>query len=248
MPARLAYCRRDGCGYRPEVSVARFEVCGYRGRVKGSSSIRAIVADDHDLFRRGLRDLLEEQGIQVVGEAADGEDAVRLALHVLPDVVVMDLQLPRLSGVEATRRLAEAAPAVGVVVLTISAEERDVLDAVMAGARGYLTKDATAQEIAAGVRAAATGASVLSPMVASLLLERLRVRNGGTPAPSDVRLSTRELEILGLMAQGHDNDEIARTLVLSPRTVKNHVSSVLAKLEVENRVQAAVYAVRQGIV
>jgi len=216
--------------------------------VDGVPPVRVIVADDHDLFRRGLKDLLEDQGIQVVGEASNGEDALRLALHTIPDVVVMDLRLPRLSGLEVTKRLAEAAPLIGVLVLTISAEEEDVVEAVVAGARGYLTKDATVQEIAAGVRAAAAGESLVSARVAAFLLERIRRRSAVGRAPVPARLSGRELEILALVAEGKDNDEIARSLVLSPRTVKNHVSSILAKLQMENRVQAAVYAVRQGIV
>jgi len=204
------------------------------------------VVDDHDLFRRGLRDLLVEQGVQVVGEAADGEDGLRLALHTMPDVVVMDLKLPRLSGVEVTRRLAEAAPSIRVVVLTISAEEDDVMDAVMAGARGYLTKDATVQEIAAGVRAAADGESLVSARVATYLLERLRGRNTTTPGPTEAKLSERELEILRLVAEGRDNDEIARVLVLSPRTVKNHVSSILAKMGVRDRTRAVLKAAERG--
>jgi len=152
-----------------------------------------------------------------------------------------------MSGVEATRRLAAAVPLVKVLVLTISADERDVTDAVIAGASGYLLKDATAKEIAAGVRAAAAGESLISPRIASQLLERLRAHAGDAPGPADANLSERELEILRLIAEGHDNDRIAEQLVLSPRTVKNHVSSILAKLQLENRVQAAVYAVRKGL-
>jgi DNA-binding NarL/FixJ family response regulator len=212
-----------------------------------AEEIRVVVADDHDLFRRGLKDLLEEQGLRVVGEAANGDDAVRLAAHVLPEVVVMDLHMPRVGGVEATRRLAAAAPTVRVLVLTISAEERDVMDAMMAGASGYLLKDASVEEIAGGVRAAAAGESLISPRIASQLLTRLRERAGVQDHPGHADLSDRELEILRLLAQGRDNDEIAEELVISPRTVKNHVSSILTKLQMENRVQAAVYAVRRGL-
>jgi two-component system NarL family response regulator len=212
-----------------------------------AEEIRAIVADDHDLFRRGLKELLEEQGIRVVGEAGDGDDAVRLAQHALPDVLVLDLHMPRVSGVEATRRLAAVAPTVNVLVLTISADERHVMDAIIAGASGYLLKDASVEEIAAGVRAAAAGESLISPRIAKQLLDTLRGRAADEERPGQADLSERELEILRLLAQGRDNDEIAEALVISPRTVKNHVSSILTKLQMENRVQAAVYAVRRGL-
>lgn len=212
-----------------------------------SDDIRVVVIDDHDLFRRGLRDLLEEQNLRVVGEASDGAEGVRLALHALPDVVVVDLNMPGISGVEAIRQLTIAAPTMRVLVLTISADDADVLAAIEAGACGYLLKDASIVQIAAGVRAAAAGESLISPRMTSKLLERLRV------SPSDDRveraeLSERELEVLRLLAEGRDNGEIAEALVISPRTAKNHISSILAKLQMENRVQAAVYAVRRGLV
>jgi DNA-binding NarL/FixJ family response regulator len=208
--------------------------------------IRVVIVDDHDLFRRGLRELLEEQGIRVVGEAADGVEGMQLATHALPDVVVMDLNMPRLSGVEATRRLAAAAPTVRVLVLTISADDDDVLDAIEAGASGYLLKDASMSEIAAGVRAAAAGEALLSPRIATHILRR--IRSGGEGEIQRADLSERELQVLRLMAQGRENAEIAEALVISPRTVKNHISSILSKLHMENRIQAAVYAVRRGIV
>lgn len=208
-----------------------------------------MVVDDHDLFRRGLKELLEEQGIRVIGEASTGEDGVALAARARPDVVVMDLNLPRCSGIEATHHLVTADPGAKVLVLTVSADERNVLDALLAGASGYLLKDATIEEIAAGVRAAAAGQSFISPRVIHHLLNRLRGSASAyeVPAPEEANLSDRELEILRLVAKGCDNDEIAERLVLSPRTVKNHVSSILTKLEMNNRVQAAVYAVRQGL-
>lgn len=211
--------------------------------------IRALVVDDHDLFRRGLRELLEEQGIRVIGEAATGVDAVALATRAQPDVVVMDLNLPQGSGIEATRELVASNPQARILVLTVASDERTVLDALIAGACGYMLKDATIEEIAAGVRAAARGQSFVSPRVAHHVLGRLRGHAGTDPGrtPDDTRLSERELEILRLIADGFDNDQIAETLFLSPRTVKNHVSSILAKLEMDNRVQAAVYAVRRGI-
>jgi DNA-binding NarL/FixJ family response regulator len=192
---------------------------------------------------------LEEQGIRVIGEASGGADAIALAARARPDVVVMDLNLPRMSGVEATRELVATNPQARVLVLTVAADERSVLDALIAGASGYLLKDATIEDIAAGVRAAAAGESFVSPRVGHHVLKRLR----GQAGPGDGRvadeakLSERELDILRLIAEGCDNDQIAERLFVSPRTVKNHVSSILSKLEMDNRVQAAVYAVRKGL-
>jgi DNA-binding NarL/FixJ family response regulator len=211
--------------------------------------IRVIVVDDHDLLRKGLRDLLTEHGLRVVGEAGDGEDAVRLVAHAAPDVVVMDLNMPRMSGVEATRRLAEVAPNTRVLVLTVSAEEETVAQAIEAGATGYLLKDASGEDIAAGVRAAADGEALISPSIAARLLERLRpdaADAGGGPA-SGAELTDREVEVLRLLAAGRENADIAQELFISPRTVKNHISSILAKLHLDNRIQAAVYAVRKGL-
>jgi DNA-binding NarL/FixJ family response regulator len=206
------------------------------------------VVDDHDLFRRGLRELLEEQGIRVIGEASSGADAIALAVRARPDVVVMDLNLPRQSGIEATRELVVASPETRVLMLTVASDERSVLDALIAGACGYLLKDATIEEIAGGVRAAAAGQSFVSPRVGHHVLKRLRVQAGGDDGRGEeTPLSERELDILRLVAEGCDNDEIAERLYLSPRTVKNHVSSILSKLQMDNRVQAAVYAVRKGI-
>jgi DNA-binding NarL/FixJ family response regulator len=211
--------------------------------------IRVIVVDDHDLLRKGLRDLLTEHGLRVVGEAGDGEDAVRLVAHAAPDVVVMDLNMPRMSGVEATRRLAEMAPNARVLVLTVSADDETVAQAIEAGATGYLLKDASGEDIAAGVRAAAAGEALISPSIASRLLERLRPAGddaGGLA--SGAELTDREVEVLRLLAAGRENADIAQELFISPRTVKNHISSILAKLHVDNRIQAAVYAVRKGLV
>jgi NarL family two-component system response regulator LiaR len=209
--------------------------------------VRVLVVDDHDLFRHGLRELLQAQGVRVVGEASDGDEAVRLALHVMPDVVVMDLHMPLVSGVEATRRLTAIAPTVRVLILTISANDADVMSAIVAGASGYLLKDASVTEIAAGVRAAARGEALVSPQIASYLLRRLRPQHGGVPEVEQLDLTEREMDVLKLIAQGKENAEIAEELVISIRTVKNHVSSILAKLQLGNRIEAAVYAVRQGI-
>lgn len=209
------------------------------------AEIRVVVVDDHELFRRGLRRSLEEQGLRVIGEAADGEEALGLVGHTMPDVVVMDFHMPRMSGVDAVRRLAVSAPTVKVLMLTISGDEESVTEAIQAGARGYLLKQATIEEIAAGVRAAAAGEALISPRIAAQLLERMRRPVPGAPARP--RLTEREVEVLRLVAEGRDNQEIAAELTISPRTAKNHVASILAKLGLDNRIQAAVYAVRKGL-
>jgi two-component system, NarL family, response regulator LiaR len=211
-----------------------------------AENVRVVVVDDHDLFRRGLRELLAEQGLEVVGEAGDGDDGVRLAAHARPDVVLMDLNMPGMSGAEATRRLAELAPEVKVLIFTISAEDDAVMDAIEAGATGYMLKDASIEQITSAVRATAAGESPIAPNVAGPLLHRLRPPGGGQGAPAR-ELTERELDVLRLVAAGKENREIAGELSISEPTVKNHVSSILAKLELDNRIQAAVYAVRNGL-
>ena len=209
-----------------------------------------MLVDDHDLFRSGLKTLLEEQGFDVVGEAPDGVTAIRLADELTPDVVVMDLNMPGFGGVETTRRLSSLAPLSRVVVLTISADDDDVMNAVMAGACGYLLKDSSIQELIAGIRAASEGESLISPQIAAKVLQRLRAQSKDADAAETIRaeLSDRELQVLKLIANGKDNAQIARELFISPKTVKNHISNILMKLQIENRIQAAVYAVRSGIV
>ncbi len=217
---------------------------------KGLDELRVLVVDDHDLFRTGLRNLLEEQGVNVVGEAENGETAIRLASNLAPDVVIMDLNMPGAGGVETTRRLSSLAPLSRVVVLTISADDDDVMNAVMAGACGYLLKDSSIQELIAGIRAASAGESLISPQIAAKVLQRLRAQSKDVDAAETIRaeLSDRELQVLKLIANGKDNAQIARELFISPKTVKNHISNILMKLQIENRIQAAVYAVRSGIV
>ena len=217
---------------------------------KGLEELRVLVVDDHDLFRTGLRNLLEEEGVNVVGEAENGEAAIRLASDLAPDVVIMDLNMPGAGGVETTRRLSSLAPLSRVVVLTISADDDDVMNAVMAGACGYLLKDSSIQELIAGIRAASEGESLISPQIAAKVLQQLRAQSKDADAAATIRaeLSDRELEVLKLIANGKDNAQIARELFISPKTVKNHISNILMKLQIENRIQAAVYAVRSGIV
>jgi DNA-binding NarL/FixJ family response regulator len=217
---------------------------------KELEELRVLLVDDHDLFRTGLKNLLEEQGVQVVGEAPNGQTALRLATELVPDVIIMDLNMPGLSGVETTRHLTGISPLARVVVLTISVEDDDVMDAVMAGACGYLLKDSSIEDLLAGIRAAAAGESLISPQIAVKVLQRLRSQGRSADAAETIRaeLSDREVEVLKLIANGKDNAEIARELFISPKTVKNHISNILMKLQIENRIQAAVYAVRSGIV
>ncbi|MGO9901267.1 MAG: response regulator [Solirubrobacteraceae bacterium] len=213
-----------------------------------SGSLKVIVVDDNDLFRGSLVALLEERGIRVVGEASLAVDAIRQARELHPDVVLMDLSMPGMSGIEATQRLAAAAPLVRVLVLTVFADDRHVLDALLAGACGYLLKDASIDQIVAGIKAAASGESMISPRVASRLVGLLREPEEATPGLSGAQLTPREYQVLEMLARGMDNTAIAQALNLSQHTVKNHVSSILVKLQVQNRIQAAVRAVRGGLV
>ena len=211
--------------------------------------LRVLLVDDHDLFRTGLRNLLEEQGVQVVGEAASGTDALRIVREIAPDVVVMDLNMPGMSGVEATREITSIAPLTRVVVLTISDQDDDVMDAIVAGACGYLVKDSSIEELMRGINAASVGESLISPPIASKVLQRMRAVTLDQGAEKiRAELSERELDVLRLIANGKDNSEIAEALHISPKTVKNHISNILMKLQIENRIQAAVYAVRSVIV
>ncbi|TML24232.1 MAG: response regulator transcription factor [Actinobacteria bacterium] len=212
--------------------------------------LRVLIVDDHDLFRSGLRNLLEEQGVLIVGEAAAGQEALRIVRDVAPDVVVMDLNMPGMGGVEATRHISAIAPLTRVLMLTISDEDTDVIDAILAGACGYLLKDSSIQVLMDGIRAAAMGESLISPAIAAKVLQRVRASSTQPEIESTIRaeLSEREIEVLKLIANGKDNGMIASELHISPKTVKNHISNILMKLQIDNRIQAAVYAVRSGIV
>jgi len=213
-------------------------------------SVRVLLVDDHDLFRTGLRNLLEERGVQIAGEAATGADAVRLVREVAPDVVIMDLHMPGMSGIEAIRQIASIAPLTRVLVLTISDQDEDVLHAILAGACGYLLKDASVDELIRGIEAAAVGEALVSPSIAGKVLQQVRATAANPEAADTNRaeLSHRELDVLKLIASGNDNAMIAAELHISPKTVKNHISNILMKLQIDNRIQAAVYAVRSGIV
>jgi DNA-binding NarL/FixJ family response regulator len=234
-----------------------------------SGPIRVLLADDQRVVRDGLVLLLGLlPQIEVVGAAADGEEAVEKAGTLRPDVVLMDLRMPRCDGVEATRRLREREPGVKVIVLTTYADDRSVIDALRAGARGYLTKDAGADEIRQALEQVISGQAVIDPAVQHHLVDAIAVRpspgaGSGDPAPRDGGgraggregnqrplpdgLTPREAEVLGLIAEGLSNTEIARTLVVSEATVKSHVNHLLAKIGARDRAQAVSYAYQHGV-
>lgn len=215
--------------------------------------ITVLLVDDEELIRRLLSEVLPQAGIEVVGEAGRGERAIELAVDLRPDVVLMDLQMPGISGIEAIERLASLAPASRVLVLT-GHEGDGVVRAIVAGARGYILKGAANQEMVDAVRATAAGEAVIAPAIAGRLLERIRERDIPVTASDEfagaairAALTERELDIFTRLASGAANQEIGRDLSLSPNTVKNHVASILFKLQLDNRIQAAVHAVRSGI-
>lgn len=212
-----------------------------------SEPIRVVVVDDHPVWRDGVRSDLESSGIvQVVGEAADGGDAVDVVLDVMPDVVLMDLQLPTVSGVEATGRILESAPHVRVLVLSASAEEADVLAAVKAGAIGYLLKSSTSQELVAAIRGVHDGEPVFTPSLAGLVLGEFRRMAAGSEA-GEPGLTVRENDVLKLVAKGYTYREIGDKLFISTKTVQNHVQNILTKLQLSQRYELMRYAIHKGL-
>ena len=216
--------------------------------------IRVLVVDDHALFRRGLEMVLaEESDIELVGEASDGAEAVAKAGEALPDVVLMDIRMPKSSGIEACRAMKEVAPSAKIVMLTISDEEEDLFEAIRAGASGYLLKDIPYDEVADVVRAVHGGQSLINPSMAAKLLTEfaaLAKRDGEeraqeVPAP---KLTDREMEVLRLVARGMNNRDIAKELFISENTVKNHVRNILEKLQIHSRMEAVMIAVRENLI
>jgi DNA-binding NarL/FixJ family response regulator len=187
-------------------------------------AISAVLVDDHDLFRGGLKQLLEDQDVHVLGEARNGEDGIELVTRLRPDVAVMDLNMPGIGGVEATRRIAASAPDTNVLVLTISSDDESIMQAMLAGATGYMVKDATVEELAGAVHAAAAGDAWLSAPIAVKLLSWLRAGQHET-------LSARELDILRMVAEGRDNADIAEALLVDEHRVKTLVATIVAKLQ-----------------
>lgn len=213
--------------------------------------IRILIADDHELFRRGLRMVLEdEHDIDVIGEAGDGKTAVQMVRDEAPDVVVMDVRMPVMSGIDAARQMKDENPSVKVLMLTISDDEDDLYQAIKAGANGYLLKEISIDEIGNAVRSVHGGQSLISPSMASKLLNEFATmikkeeEKAHVPTP---RLTPREMEVLQHVAQGMNNREIAKALFISENTVKNHVRNILEKLHLHSRMEAVVYAVREKL-
>ncbi|HEX2042612.1 MAG TPA: response regulator transcription factor [Acidimicrobiales bacterium] len=215
-------------------------------RLRPGEPIRVLVADDHALFRRGLTIVLEAEGdIEVVAEAADGEAAVTKVGELAPDVVLMDIRMPHVDGLEATRRIRQAFPMTRIIVLTVSDEEDDLLDAIKSGANGYLLKEVSIEEVADAVRAVMAGHSLLSPAMATKLISEF----GSATAPPEPaepgsanRLTDQELQVLRRVARGLTNDQIANELGISESGVRNHVANILGKLQFRSRVEAALVA------
>ena len=213
-----------------------------------NDAVRILVVDDHDDFRKGLEALLgAAEGLEVVGSAADGARAVDLALGLQPDVVLMDLQMPRLNGVEATERIVGSSPHISVIVLSMMDDEESVFAAVRAGARGYLLKGARRQEIVRAIEAVGAGEVIFGPGIADRMMTYFRGLRARPAAEAFPDLTERERVVLGRIADGLDNGEIARELGLSVKTVRNHASNIFAKLQVAHRAQAIVRAREAGM-
>jgi DNA-binding NarL/FixJ family response regulator len=212
-----------------------------------TKTIRLMLADDHRMLREGLRRSMADQGFDVVGEARDGEEAVRLAEDLQPDVILMDVTMPEMDGVEATRQIKQDRSDVRIVMLTMHADQEVLASAIRAGASGYLVKDCSTEEIASAVRMAASGETALSPQLAASMLDE--VRKLDQPANDEDRVITkREEEVLQLIADGCSTPEVAERLYISQKTVKNHLASIYQKLDARDRTQAVLQAVRMGIV
>jgi two-component system NarL family response regulator len=217
--------------------------------VPGSEPIRVVVVDDQELFRRGLTMLLGvEADIEVVGEAGDGISAATLVANVVPDIVLLDVRMPKRTGLEACIEIKQLVPAARIIMLTVSDEEADLYEAVKNGASGYLLKDSSIDDVAQAVRVVAEGQSLISPSMAVKLLDEFkemsRTDREQVPTP---RLTDRELEVLRLVATGLNNREVAKQLFISENTVKNHVRNILEKLQLHSRMEAVMYAVREKL-
>ena len=211
-------------------------------------NVRVLIADDHPLFREGMRGRLDRVGdITVVGEAASGDEAVELARELEPHVILMDIKMPSLNGIEATREIRQASPGVGVLVLTMFEDDDSVFAAMRAGAKGYLLKDSGGEGVVHAIRAVTSGEAVFGPGVAERIIGFFSAPRSAAPRRAFPELTEREEEILSLVAQGKSNQEIAAQLFVSVKTVRNHVSNILLKLQVADRAQAVIRARDAGI-
>jgi DNA-binding NarL/FixJ family response regulator len=209
---------------------------------------RILIADDHYLFRYGLKSMFARaEGFEVVGDVPSGEEAVKKAAEAQPEIVLMDIQMPGMNGIEATRRIVEAKPAIGVVMLTMFGDEDSVFAAMRAGARGYVLKGADAEEVLKVVSAVAAGEAHFGPEIATRLLGFFSAPRAAPPSKAFPELTAREAEVLDLIARGRSNTDIARRLYVSPKTVRNHISNIFTKLQVADRSQAIVRARDAGL-
>jgi DNA-binding NarL/FixJ family response regulator len=211
-------------------------------------TIRVLIADDHQLFRDGLRALLESApDTEVVGEAASGQEAIRLAAERLPHLILMDLQMPDLDGIEATRQIVEANPEINILMVTMFEDDQSVFAAMRAGARGYVVKGVKHNEMLRAIRAVASGEAIFSPSIASRMMDFFATSRRVIPAEAFPELTDREQEVLNLMARGDSNADIAQELIISIKTVRNHVSNIFGKLQVADRAQAVIRAREAGL-
>lgn len=214
-----------------------------------NGTVRVLLADDHRMLREGVRRTLEDNGVAVVAEADDGEQAVQLAIEHDPDVILMDVSMPNVDGVEATRRVREQRPDARIVMLTMHSDQDIVTNAIRAGASGYLTKDCSSDELVGAVRAVAGGDTVLSPGLAGAMLQEVqKLGQAQSQAAAEPIITKREEEVLQLIADGLSTQEVAERLYISLKTVKNHLASIYQKLDSRDRTQAVVRAVRMGII
>jgi two-component system, NarL family, response regulator DegU len=218
----------------------------HRQIVSGASNIRLMLADDHRMLREGLRRSMSERGFEIVGEARDGAEAVELAAALRPDVILMDVTMPEMDGVEATRQIKARHPEIRIVMLTMHADQDVLADAIRAGANGYLVKDCSTDEIASAIETVAGGETALSPRLAASMLAE--VRRGDLGSDPERIVTKREEEVLQLIADGCSTPEVAEQLYISQKTVKNHLASIYQKLDARDRTQAVLSAVRMGIV